>query len=568
MVAASGARDGFHPLISWGLLAFVVAGTVACILMGTRTMLIRRLPVGKSPDALVERAREIIKKTGYVDEPVDSAFGFDYDAEFLDYVRSTDKTVGRWARLDTYNPVVFWYRQSPQPLEHIGGWLPFFLARVNAITPNDPPLQFSGDILVRLDGEGRLRSLEVVPPEVIAPSQLPAATDWMPLVADAGFDISQLIPDEPRRNPPFHSDTQAAWSGALPRAGDIPVRIEAAAYRGRPVVFQLAGPWARPSRMTVATLPVGQQIGSWFVDLLLLVLLAGGSFFARRNLRMGRGDRRGATRLVVVISALAAVAWIFGEHHVAASELRLLIVFAGISLVFAGVLAMLYLALEPVARRRWPQLLVSWSRLASGQWRDALVGRDVLVGCATGVAAAFLGHLSILAPNWLAHPQDALTLWVPLIGPSAFILGIPSIVFPSVLVTLSLFFFAVLAWTVLRNERLAAIASILLFGAPILLSHPEIQLEMLWVVVPIAIVYGLVTYLALMRVGWLAFFVGALVVSFLGYPLTFQSSAWYAPIGYFGLTVIAALTFYGFWTSLGGHIMPELDDQRSPAMTA
>src|SRR4030081_2070098 len=46
---------------------------------------------------------------------------------------------------------------------------------------------------------------------------------------------------------------------------------------------------------------------------------------------------------------------------------------------------MRYLALEPYVRRRDPHTLISWSRLLAGQWRDPLVGRDLLIGAAYGV---------------------------------------------------------------------------------------------------------------------------------------------------------------------------------------
>jgi hypothetical protein len=39
-----------------------------------------------------------------------------------------------------------------------------------------------------------------------------------------------------------------------------------------------------------------------------------------------------------------------------------------------------YLALEPIARRYWPQSLISWSRLVTGKVSDPLVCRDVLAG--------------------------------------------------------------------------------------------------------------------------------------------------------------------------------------------
>jgi hypothetical protein len=44
-----------------------------------------------------------------------------------------------------------------------------------------------------------------------------------------------------------------------------------------------------------------------------------------------------------------------------------------------------YAALEPHVRRRWPESLISWTRLISGRWRDPRVGRDVLIGVAIGV---------------------------------------------------------------------------------------------------------------------------------------------------------------------------------------
>ncbi len=39
-----------------------------------------------------------------------------------------------------------------------------------------------------------------------------------------------------------------------------------------------------------------------------------------------------------------------------------------------------YIAIEPIVRRSWPELLFSWSRLLSGRFRDPLVGRDLLAG--------------------------------------------------------------------------------------------------------------------------------------------------------------------------------------------
>ena len=47
------------------------------------------------------------------------------------------------------------------------------------------------------------------------------------------------------------------------------------------------------------------------------------------------------------------------------------------SLWQAFLLYVLYVALEPYVRRRWPDALVSWTRVLAGRFRDPLVGRDI-----------------------------------------------------------------------------------------------------------------------------------------------------------------------------------------------
>jgi hypothetical protein len=80
------------------------------------------------------------------------------------------------------------------------------------------------------------------------------------------------------------------------------------------------------------------------------------------------------------------------EHHVAAlEEVSILTQFVSKALFLGGFLWVLYIALEPFVRRRWPHLLISWTRLLSGQWRDPVVGRDVLIGLGAGTGT-FASH--------------------------------------------------------------------------------------------------------------------------------------------------------------------------------
>src|SRR5207245_5320331 len=69
--------------------------------------------------------------------------------------------------------------------------------------------------------------------------------------------------------------------------------------------------------------------------------------------------------------------------------------------ILAGMIAfLLYLAVEPYFRRRWPKLLIGWTRLLSGRFRDPMVGRDVLIGTVVGTACAIVSK----APYFILPP--------------------------------------------------------------------------------------------------------------------------------------------------------------------
>ena len=68
-----------------------------------------------------------------------------------------------------------------------------------------------------------------------------------------------------------------------------------------------------------------------------------------------------------------------------------------------------------------------------------------------------------------------------------------------------------------------------------------------------SLIFTVVTVFLLRRLGLLWLVVGILFGDFLSnVPLTIQGSAWYAGISLTGILLMAALTFYGFYTLLGG----------------
>ena len=55
------------------------------------------------------------------------------------------------------------------------------------------------------------------------------------------------------------------------------------------------------------------------------------------------------------------------------------------NLLAAALIWVLYVALEPYVRRRWPQTIISWTRVLNGQMRDPVVGGHILAGIFFGV---------------------------------------------------------------------------------------------------------------------------------------------------------------------------------------
>lgn len=93
----------------------------------------------------------------------------------------------------------------------------------------------------------------------------------------------------------------------------------------------------------------------------------GAALLARRNLNVQRGDRKGAFRLAIYFFALNMLHWLFGAHHVLErAEVDLLFGALYFAFFHFGLAWILYIAVEPYARRLWPRMMVSWIRLFEG----------------------------------------------------------------------------------------------------------------------------------------------------------------------------------------------------------
>jgi len=390
MVAAAGPEGGLRPGVAVACLATVLLGLVAVAFLADRTSLYARMRIDKPMAALADNAGAIVAQLGYDEPPADSEshFTFTFD-EYLRLVRDS-APIGDMLAQPGQQLLRFSYRQSPSRLAPNG---------FGGSVGNDDPPREAGDIHLTLDLQGHLSHLSVRPPGVEFTADPAPTPDWSALFDAAGLDMARFEEVPPTVQPEGFADVRRAWTGVLPDAGDVPVRIEAAAFRGRPVDFEKIRPsdtrWSQDTfARSEATAEPGSVAGPIILTFFLAVLAAA-VYLALRNFRLGRGDRKGAVRMAAFVFCMRLASWAIGGHHVAASDdVFLFVIAASGALFLAAITWVLYMALEPYVRRLWPQSIVSWSRLLAGRLRDPLVGRDLLIGMTLGVAIQLVWNAS------------------------------------------------------------------------------------------------------------------------------------------------------------------------------
>src|ERR1019366_6059549 len=117
---------------------------------------------------------------------------------------------------------------------------------------------------------------------------------------------------------------------------------------------------------------------------------AAAAWFARRNARLDRGDRRGAARVAGAVFVASFAAALLALHPALIGDVSSLVPILFVPAGLTGLAWILYLAFEPYFRRHYPDLLVSWTRLVGGRFGDPLVGRDLLGGLLLGCASFLL----------------------------------------------------------------------------------------------------------------------------------------------------------------------------------
>jgi serine/threonine protein kinase len=547
MVAAAGEQSALRPAIGLGLVAFTILMLAALTLLSQRYSLVHRIPMPKSIDSLTDRAQEMLERVGYSDPPYDTARGWAFDREYLNYAGSSRSILevshvlasGRTAAL------VFWYRTSPTRIFPI----------TTSLLPSqaDPPFTLSGMRLVRFDSLGRLIEFHSMTPQ-IDDAASGETVNWSALFDAAGLSMTAFRAVAPRWAARSQADVRAAWEGRSPDVPDANVRVEAAGYHGKPIFFTVIFPWTQPQRVArPAEASVDRVVAALATVVGGLILLAA-AFLARRHLRTGRGDRRGALRTAAVMFGCQAVGWLvyarhYGDVQIEMGMLNLSLAF---TLFYASIVWLFYLALEPYVRRLWPELLIGWTRLLSGHLRDPLVGRDVLVGMAAGT----IGALLIAGPEIVSHALGQVGP-TPYLPGAALLLGaryslsivldvVRSAMTDALQCTCIVVFFKIIVrrtWLVMLLSTVA-ILPIAMSGT---FTGERLALDLTMSILGITLVFGV-----LLRFGLLA-----LIVTFYTFltlrqfPLTTDFSRPYAGACAVVLLAMAGISIFGFYASRG-----------------
>lgn len=421
LVAVSGETEGFSTRRAWTLFALTLAGLAAAVWLAERAVIVNRLPMSKPPAVLVDRARETLDRFAPGVSRSHDAWGFEYDDRVFRQVVAARRGTKYWETLRDFrpSPIQFWYRTAP-----------------SAITPSDPtgniysvdpPLVVPGMSLVVLDPEGRLLQLRTVPGEWseggegsdggASDSAASAAVRWPGLLEAAGFDPDSLREARPTAIPPSFVTERRAWIGRWPGPSGREARIEAAALAGTPVSFRAGAPDSAAATSSIAGAVTPNYVGAYLELALYIVGILASAWLGFRNFRLGRADRRGASRLAALLAGMGFLAWVFGGPHVASiwHEWDALLAALAESLRTGAIAWVLYVALEPYVRRRIPRSIITWSRLLAGRFRDPLVGRDLLLGVLAGEFFVLLFYIDKAIPEWLGLPPAAhlVTPFVP-----------------------------------------------------------------------------------------------------------------------------------------------------------
>ncbi len=548
MVAAAGAEGSLKPAAALGFLGAFAAALILAVFLSPRSVLLGKPGIKKNPWVLAARCQEIIEQFGLPQVRRDSSYWFEADENLINWLsrKGSLGVSGRPIHRLDERIVRFRYRQSPERLVPDGNQ--------GFVKENNPPLDVPGMINIDLDTEGRLLRLISLPSLAQAQSEPANALDWGVFFAAADFEIAAFKLEPPKEVPPVSYDLNESWTGILAAEPAVPLRINAAAFQGKPVFFEVQGPWDDRAPVTTSGPYLTKVIlpAVWFPAVLFILII--GIYFARRNIRMKRGDLRGAFRISTFAFAAMALGATLLAHHAYTSFgdfmwwIRGGLAFFLFDAVYIWVC---YMAIEPSMRRFWPEQVISWNRLLSGRFHDPLVGRHIMIGAIAGALAASVMFVFEAFPGWAFLP-GSWSAHIELISLSSAFKQWGLIFY--LVGTMASYGIAYIAavtipYVLFRNRKLVMVVCLGMGVVYLCLGAPGSLLTQ----VLFACVGSLIFTLCLFRFGIFPTIVGLFIFSLLTrMPLQLEPQSWSGRASIMTMIIAVAIVLYGFYVSLGG----------------
>jgi len=550
MVAAAPKKGALKPKNALAVLASIIVLFILVGVLHQTYKMYNMAPLERSPEFMADRSRQILENFGYTEKPNDRVFKYSRDDTFIDYYRKNrgDLPAPReiFGTGQPYN-IYFWYRQSTNYLEAFGKAL---------VTETDPPLIMAKMANVKLDTRGRLIEFIYVPEQTITNENIVKAVDWEKVFEEAGLNKNKFEEIESVWNSPVFAEEQKAWKGSLADFSGIPVRIEAASYQGKPIYFQVINSWEKPLRENPESKNYFVRLSEILLVVALFIVIIGSIILARHNLKVGRGDIRGSLKISLFLVLLLFFGQIVYAHHVPDlnGELYILyqaFVYAVSRAIFVG---LMYLALEPFVRRYWSELVISWSRLLSGDFRDPMVGRDILMGILLGIFMGNLNSLVSFVSDLLGFPHKSFPehyYSTSLNGIAGNINDLSETVAVFIGISLMILFMLLLFYLLTRRKWLSIL---ILYSLFVIFQSLEFVLSTENIIFGIlAFLLAIFPALAISRFGllgiismWIFFYLTNV------FPITFDTSSFFFSSTVFTFIVVLGTAAYAFHTSIGG----------------
>lgn len=604
LIAASGGRGVLKPKLAAVIVAVNVILITASVLLSRGTTLLTLVPPPPAPAIMWAAALEQIRALGYETE----ARAGDATADTLPTrsgwaastysINETSRAIrtgelADWSSLGNQfsSPIRYWLRQEP------GGFTSGNPA--GEVSPDDPPRTTPGSTLITIDARGNLKSFQRKAPLRI--SELSGdEPDWSIAFALAGLSFSEFEPIPSRRQAGTDAELRRAWRGRHPADESglhaDGIHVYAGAFDGKICEFAIVGdepvpdvgaadeteeipgsesdagpsdatetgPSGGPDRDAAApeihaTARMIQNIAQFIV---LGTITGVGTVIAYRNIKRRRSDTRRAVRLGVVAFLLTSLTAVLGIDTLAGGTTLLFGPYPvyGIGLGVSFIAIICYIAIEPLARSRWPNSLVSWTRLFSGSFRDPMIGRDLLIGCTAGAVILTLGcaaqaaaaHLTgMLGPDALPPSMQGVT--VVLNGPREVLAQMASLVAAGLINSAAiavLVLLTMLGFGAIRiRRRWPALVTVAALAMAQSLATPNVG----WLDRAAIILGNLIVIVLLDRAGLLATAVAIIAASILSiFVYAAPYDEWWATAAVLPALAAAGFLAYGYRVSTAG----------------